>query len=372
MTMFPNRAVLMLVAALAGAAARADNPDDHLRLNQIQVVGTHNSYHAGIAPSDSQLWLHNKPEIYQTLDYRHASLTRQLESGVRQIELDVFSDEKGGLFAHPLGPKMVADSGLPPDPDFDPDHVMEKPGFKVMHIQDFDYRSVCQPFTACLAEVKSWSDAHPNHLPIFILIENKDEPLTLGLPTATPEPFTTARFDALDAEIASVIPRGKMITPDDVRGTAKSLSAAVRHHHWPTLAEARGKLVFLMDQKHVTKLYLEGHPALKGRLLFTNAEPGAPDAAFVEVNDNHPDQIAALVRQGYLVRTRTDEGTIEARKNDISRRDALMASGAQILSTDYPASEPATSGYQVAFPGQRSVRCNVLLAPKSCRDDRLE
>jgi hypothetical protein len=45
-------------------------------------------------------------------------------------------------------PDLAAKAGLPADPDFDPAHVMDKPGFKVMHIQDVDYRSVvarCNP-----------------------------------------------------------------------------------------------------------------------------------------------------------------------------------------------------------------------------------
>jgi hypothetical protein len=50
---------------------------------------------------------------------------------------------------------------------------MMKPGFKVMHVQDIDYRSVCQPFSACLKEVRAWSHAHPHHIPIFILVETK-------------------------------------------------------------------------------------------------------------------------------------------------------------------------------------------------------
>jgi len=71
---------------------------------------------------------------------------------------------------------------------------MEKPGFKVMHVQDVDYRSACEPFTACLAEVRAWSKAHPNHLPVFILVETKQGPLHVDFPTVTPEPFHAGDF----------------------------------------------------------------------------------------------------------------------------------------------------------------------------------
>lgn len=49
---------------------------------------------------------------------------------MRQLELDIFADTKGGLYSHPAGPGLAAQVGLPADPDFDPDHIMDKPGFK--------------------------------------------------------------------------------------------------------------------------------------------------------------------------------------------------------------------------------------------------
>jgi hypothetical protein len=107
---------------------------------------------------------------------------------------------------------------------------------------------------------------------------------------------------------------------------------------------------------------------LRGRILFTNADPGSPDAAFVERNEGSAAEIADLVRRGYLVRTRTDRDTIQARRNDTSRRDETMASGAQILSTDYPASEPARwTGYAVSLPGGAVARCNPVLIAVACR-----
>ena len=67
---------------------------------------------------------------------------------------------------------------------------------------------------------------------------------------------------------------------------------------------------------HAGPVYTEGHPSLKGRLIFTNSEPGVPEAAFIEENDGTKEEIDDLVKQGYLVRTRTDEGTEQARTND--------------------------------------------------------
>lgn len=368
-TLISRAAIAIPVCTLlaAGNAVLAQDAAN-VRINQIQIIGTHNSYHAGFAPSATKLWQEKNPKAFAALDYRHPSLTSQLNAGVRQIEIDIFADTKGGLYAHPYGETLIAQAGLPPDPPFDPQHLMDKPGFKVMHVQDIDYRSNCQPLTACLEEVRTWSKTHPGHLPVFILIETKQGALHMNFPTVTPESFTPAIFDALDREIASVFSAGEMVTPDNVRGSYGTLNEAVRAGKWPTLGQARGKVVFLMDQKKMGPIYLDGHPSLKGRILFTNADPGTPDAAFIEQNDEPADAINALVTQGYLVRTRSDADTKQARANDTSRRDAVLASGAQIISTDYPASGPASTGYKVELPGNAAARCNPLLKPAGCVD----
>jgi hypothetical protein len=356
----------MLLSALPCLAA-APGANDPVKINQIQVIGTHNSYHAGLAASEAKLLEQKNPKLYQALEYRHRPLDEQLSSGVRQIELDIYADSEGGRYAHPMGPDAVAAAGLPKDPDFDPQGLMSKPGFKVMHVQDLDYRSTCQQLIACLKIVRAWSQAHKDHVPIFILLETKQSELPPQYHARSPEKFTSASFDALDAEIRSVFKPGEMITPDQVRGKHATLEEAVSRNEWPSLAAARGEVVFLMDQRPVGPVYLEGHPSLRGRIIFTNAEPGQPDCAFTEENDGSQEEIAALVRKGYLVRTRTDADTKQARSNDTARREIALASGAQLLSTDYPASEPSQwTPYSVGLPGGAVARCNPVNGPPSC------
>jgi hypothetical protein len=347
--------------------------DKILHLNQIQVIGSHNSYHAGFAASERKYMEMKNPKALRSLDYHHAPLGDQLSGGVRQVEIDVFADPEGGRFAHPAIVQSVAAAGLPADPDFDPRHEMNKPGFKVMHIQDVDERSTCHTFVACLQDIRSWSKQHPGHLPIFILVETKEDK-PHEIPNAVSAlPFTSAIFDALDAEIRSVFKPNEMITPDEVRGDASTLTEAVQAGKWPTLDKARGRVIFLMDQQHVGPIYTEGHPSLRGRILFTNALPGTPDAAFIEQNDGSVEAINALVKQGYLVRTRTDESTEQARANDTTRRDLALLSGAQMLSTDYPSSEPSQwTKYSVGLPNGLVARCNPVNKPAGCVDSLLE
>jgi hypothetical protein len=351
---------LIALAALFTAAAPTDRDP---RLNEIQVIGTHNSYHAGLTPEVAKLIQTANPKAYEGLDYAHSGIADQLDHGIRQVELDVYADAKGGRFAHPFG-ATVSKGGAAA---FDPEGVMKKPGFKVMHLQDLDYVSNCQPFIACLTIIRDWSRAHPGHAPIFILVETKTQGPLPGVPMVTPEPFTPQVMDALDAEIRSVFAEGEMITPDDVRAGRPTLEAAVLAHAWPSLRAARGKVVFLLDQTNVTAAYTLGHVALRGRAAFTNSTPGTPDAAFIEENDGPADLITSLVKRGYLVRTRSDADTVEGRSGATARRDAMLASGAQIVSTDYPWYESARwTGYSVSLPDQAPVRCNPVTAPKRC------
>lgn len=374
--------MLVLLPACGASQTTAAQQDQVVHINQIQVIGTHNSYHTGVAPSERKLIEQQNPKAMRELDYAHAPLADQLSSGVRQLEIDVYADTKGGRYAHPSIVDKVAAAGLPPDPNFDPDHEMDKPGFKVMHVMNFDQRSSCHTFIACLAIIHGWSQQHPHHLPIFILVETKQGRANAPATPDGPEPFTSATFDALDAEIRSVFQQSEMITPDQVRGSYDTLPEAVqatgksvpgKTGGWPTLASARGKVVFLMDQKPVTPVYTAGHPALRGRVIFTNAVPGAPDAAFMEQNTPDRQQIDTLAQEGYLIRTRTDDGTEEARANNYTRAKIALSSGAQILSTDYPLSEPAKwTGFFVGLPHGLSARCNPVIAPPGCVDALLE
>ncbi len=75
--------------------------------------------------------------------------------------------------------------------------------------------------------IRDWSQQHPAHLPIFILVETKQGRAGAAAAANGPEPFTSATFDALDAEILSVFSRPEIIMPDTVRGDYDTLVEAV-------------------------------------------------------------------------------------------------------------------------------------------------
>lgn len=358
--------ITMLAASFVTVAGMAwatpsSNPTS-LRLDQLQVIGSHNSYHAGVNPGILAQVRQSAPDLAQLLEYAHPSLATQLDLGVRQLELDVYADSHGGRFANPHRPGHPEEKWplLPNEAA-----LMRQPGFKVMHIPDIDQHANCQPFKACLQEIHDWSRAHPGHVPVFVILEIEQ---SNDIPGATPvERFTPLTFDMLDSTIRSVFAPDELLTPDDVRGHEPTLATAIAAHGWPTLADSRGRVVFLLDQRSNSLPYLKGHAALMGRVAFTNASPDAPDAAFTELNDGPASQITTLVRRHLLVRTRADVNTIEARSGDTVRRDVMLASGAQIVSTDFPDGEPASwSGYRVGFPAGGPVRCNPVSAPSDC------
>jgi hypothetical protein len=347
--------------------------DKCVKLNEVQVLGSHNSYKLLPPPPVAAALRAFDRELFESIEYEHPELRVQFaEQGIRQIELDVFADPDGGRYFQRKGFLAV---GMNPDSNLP---ELLEPGYKVLHVQDIDFATTCLTLVACLEEVRTWSDANPAHLPIAILVEGKSDPIPdpLGLGFTVPLPFTTELLDDLDAEILSVFPRERLITPDDVRGDHDSLEAAVLAGAWPTLADARGKVYALFNNGGADRLaYRAGRPNLEGRVMFTTSSPGQPDAAFLQIGDPRGANLARirdLVGQGYLVRTRSDVPTIEARSGDTTRRDAALASGAQFVSTDYAWESPFGSGYQVAIPDGSPARCNPVNAPAGCRSSLLE
>lgn len=363
-------------ASWADTGPGAQVASECVRINQIQVIGSHNSYHRRVPEPVWSALVAFDSDLAGSLEYSHSPLPEQFaDEGVRQIELDVFADPDGGRYAdrrlvEALGGPLA--SGLAD---------LDRPGFKVFHVQEVDYESTCVTLVICLAQVKDWSASHPDHLPVAILLELKTDvipdPIDAGF--VQPLPFGPDDLDALDAEIRTVFGADEIITPDDVRGDAATLEAAVLGEGWPTLAQARGKVMFLMDNEGAERdLYLDGHASLAGRVLFVSAAPGSPEAAFVKRNDPlgaNTAQIQDLVRRGYVVRTRADADTAQGRSGETAMRDAALASGAQWVSTDYPVpgrARPLGSDYVAQIPGARPARCNPVNAPRGCANSALE
>ncbi len=350
---------------------------EDVRLNELQVIGSHNSYHLAPEGALKDGLEAIVPAFAVSLAYTHRPLVEQLDQfGIRQFEIDVYADPEGGHYANRAGPPVVglpAASGIP---------ELDQPGFKVMHIEDVDFGTTCVTLVACLSEIEGWSIAHPTHVPIHIMIETKQETIEevaenagfelpeLGVVWTVPIPITAELLTDLENEVLSVFDRDRIITPDDVRGGRDTLSEAVALEGWPTLGDSRGKVMLsLLDRGPSADLYRAGAPALEGRLFFTHADPGAPDAAIVRFDDPiaDADAIREALAAGYLVRTRSDEPLTA--DGDSSMRDAALASGAQYVSTDVY--DDVGRGFVVRLPGDAVVRCSPVTASELCVDSEL-
>jgi len=307
--------------ASQGSTSFSYPKDEDIRINQLQAKGSHNSYH--VMPEGMTV---------KALQYTHAALGKQLaEQGVRQFELDTRWDAEAG------------------------EHY-------VVHIPVVDEVSNCRRFVDCLAALREWSDENPAHHPIFVQVEPKD-----GVP---PDPET--RFSALESEILSAWPRERIIAPDDVRGSATTLREAIVQNGWPTLGAGRGKILFFVDESGSWRAaYSHGEKHLDGRLMFVDSEPGAPFEATYVLNDPTSPEIGAAVKQGFIVRTRADSDNVEPFAGDTTKRDAALASGAQLVSTDYPAPVQGVD-YVVEIPGGSPSRCNPLVGPAGCASEDIE
>jgi hypothetical protein len=340
--------------------------DLELRLNQIQVIGTHNSYHLAPEPALMKLIGLAGRGLAESIDYTHRPIVEQLDQlGMRQLEFDLYADPDGGRYAKPLGWNLLggkrADMRMP----FDFERELTQPGFKIIHAPGFDFATTVPSLHAALTQVLEWSNRNPNHLPILILLELKESiPAPAGI---TALPFDGPTLDQLDRMIQELVPASKRLTPDGIRGHFATLREAVREQGWPRLRDCRGKLIFALDNTNgIRERYLAGHPTLQGRMMFASVDAEHPAAAWIKLNDPRGDfeSIRKCVRDGLLVRTRADADTRAARQNDSTQRDRAFESGAQFISTDYPQPDVRFSDYQVRWPDGRVYRRNpVALAP---------
>jgi len=344
------------------SSQRVPKSDAFLRMNQIQLIGTHNSYHIAPHPVVLRVIRRFKPSEARYIAYTHPSLSDQLTRlNLRHFEIDIFNDKQGGAFAYPRGARLVKiRNWRAAHPEFDSD-AMATPGFKVLEYPDFDFRSNTPTVKAALREWSSWSRQHSLHLPIMILIET--EKSAAGKPSNEMSTFDTSDFEELEKEILQVLDPDQIITPDEVRGSYETLNQAIRKKGWPLMGDCRGRFLFALDNPGEERVnYLKLHPQLRGALLFVSSPANEPESAFLKMNDpiNNHTEIQQRVGEGYLIRSRADADLVEGRANDHQRRNHAFSSGAHYISTDFPEARPEFSGYVVRWENEQVGRLNPL------------
>ncbi|MFZ4927479.1 phosphatidylinositol-specific phospholipase C domain-containing protein [Chryseobacterium sp. Mn2064] len=353
----------LCMAALINAQEKCKD----LKINQLQIVGTHNSYAQPVDPkvldfvtpiingmmqkysstmSEEQKAKFKEYHPYglnlkEALNYNHPDFVEQLNANLRGLEIDVYYDPEGSRFSHPATYQILQEKGVKDLAPFNTSGL-DQPGFKVLHMADIDFRSHYPTLKDALTTLRDWSDKHPDHTPVFMMIEAKDSGFPIFENSTKVLPFDQKAYDDLDGEILKYLGKDKLITPKDVQGKYKTLKEAVTHNNWPKLDESKGKFIFMLLPGSAGTLSSKNNPylindSLQDRVMFLNSEPDDSFAGFI-LRDNaivRQKEIQDLVKKGYIVRTRSDIETYEAKTNDFTRSKAAFSSGAQVVSTDF-------------------------------------
>jgi hypothetical protein len=295
-----------------------------LRLNHLQVTGTHNSYHVQTAyPIDA------------SHKYTHKPLDQQLEGGVRTLELDLHAGDDGML---------------------------------VYHIFALDQQTTCTKLFDCLTVIKGWSDAHPKHTPIFVWFEIKND---------TSAPVVGKKIEDVgdvDTEVRAVFPENQIITPAFVQSHYASLRDRVVVEGWPKLTDVAGKIMFvLLNRDDLTKGYTHEYKDLTGRLMFANTTSDQfelPWAVITKIDDPNDGTTAAAALSARML-VCTNVCSVD-KADDVCEANlsAAVANGFHMLEDDLPFPIDGRS-YYLHLP-MGSPGCNPATAPAGCTAAMLE
>ncbi len=330
---------------------------DSIRLNDIRILASHNSYKKKPDPKVLRFLSRFKKRLGEDLDpiqldYGHEKLIVQLDSfNIRGFEFDLAYDPIGGAYA-----KRRINFFIPGLKQKSKEPKLYRPGIKLLHIADIDYETNYFTFIDALAELKQWSVEHPNHVPIFVNLEIKraspgDYSKFLNRIGFQNAPVTdTNIFKVIENEVLSVFSEDSMIfKPKDLKDQYTAIQNRLENEGWPSLNDCLGKIIFIIDgdiDGYYAKLLNNNEDCL----MFIYSEPNDESSAFVIRNEpkGNEEEIKNL-SENYIVRTRTDAGTIEARNLDYSKCDAAIESQAQIVSTDYYQPDLSIGTFSVSF-----------------------
>jgi Phosphoinositide phospholipase C, Ca2+-dependent len=301
-----------------------------LRLNQLQWIGTHNSYH--IEPSPN--------EAFPDLAYSHQPLPEQLAMGLRFFELDIQTPAKR------RGTSATSE-------------------LEVFHVVGIDEGTHCRAFRLCLQQIGDFVEENPHAGPVFVQLELKLQKGVRGQQIAN-------TLMAVNAEIVQTIGRAGLLVPSDIADKPTSLRSSVQSGGWPLASQASSKIIFILNSSdRVTEIYLRMLRADFRKVMFPALEDRTdPRAAVINTFDLSSDIACQASQSGQLVITYADWRTTAARNNDTSQRDAAFKSGAQLIATDFPVPDLRKSSYQVSFSdGLVSTSNPYLRKRQTCRSD---
>lgn len=300
-----------------------------IKFNEICFLATHNSYQTPAIEETKQVYRNLSQLTFGAIaenrgDFWSETLTQQLNSGIRSLEMDIEVFDRDGEIS-----------------------------FTCMHSPYIEMATSCYDFALGLKEIAMWSDNNPNHLPVTIIIE----PKSLFIPFENMKAFSIDYADEFDGIIREVLGE-KLFTPADMLRDYASFGEMRAADDWCKVSDMLGKVMILLHEGNVSEKYIKLDPSIKSQAMFPMLRPEDIDrdcASFIICNV--PEELLEIdseVRESrVIVRTRTDKFTAVTEK----RYEQAMSSPAQIISTDYPPRTDSTAeSYVVSFGNNTTVR----------------
>ena len=289
-----------------------DLNDETIKLNDIKMLASHNSYKKNsTALGRFFVKLGSSKAEADALNYEYKTLTDQFRAGIRSMEFDL---------------------------------RLRKTQFTLTHVPLVDNSSVAPDFSMALEEIALYSLNNPNHVPIIILMEIKDDWMILD--------HALQKIDQDKLIILNTLIKEKLgerlFQPHELIEENKTLKETINESGWPSLSSLRGKVIMVLHPGGFTSEYVDIDPTLLELAMFPSvyADQVTRDyTAFVVENNPESTQIPVLINQNYIVRTRIDSDLYFT--NELMQ--SALLSGAQILTSDYTIARSDLSVTQMIY-----------------------
>lgn len=287
--------------------------DGGMRFNELRYLATHNSYKQAISKETEVFYGYALFGACSGLyDYVFDTVTEQLNNGIRSIEIDLYKHKTSDGF-----------------------------DIKILHNCLTEAATSVADFELGLKELKMWSDYNEGHLPVIVLVE----PKTSGI----------GDFGAMDGEafeyafsLMETILGDKLYTPADAIGSYATFAEMRAANDYPAVRDLTGKFIFLLHETSKKENFTSLDETLLTQKMFYTASASAlrngnsgvyaDNVLFTLANEpSDEENLQFAVENNYMVRTRADKYHDKSAK----RLAEAVASGANIMSTDYP---PTASG----------------------------
>lgn len=301
-----------------------------IKFNELRYIATHNSYQTEAVDEYKKIFKNLSELTFGLIsekkgEFVSPTVSEQLNNGIYSLEIDIETFDRDGEIS-----------------------------FTCMHSPTLDMTTSCYDFSLLLKEISMWSDNNPNHLPITIIVEPKSFFIPLEDMKFFNLDYALAFDEALRAGLGD-----KLFTPADMLRDYESFGAMRAADDWCEVEDMLGKVLILLHDCNVTEKYIETDSSLKSQAMFPMLREEDTDrdcASFLLINDPE-DAFASseeIIKDGkFVVRTRADQFTSVSQEN----RELALASGAQIVSTDYPVKSDLQEGdYYLAFNRYKTIQ----------------